>query len=151
MTTRAAVSTTIDAPPDAVWAWVGRLETHPDWSPKPYQVELVSGEPNAVGSRYRSVGWVPGESRHRNDVEITEVVAGRRLAFRAEDDMGAFDNSYDLNESGGSTKVTYQLVFPPLKGFAALVIPLLFPLVGKADMRKRLRLLKARAEQADRA
>jgi len=42
-------------------------------------VDLVSGEPGAVGARYRSVGVIPGDKDHANDVEITEVVPGKRF------------------------------------------------------------------------
>ncbi len=35
-----------------------------------------------------------------------------------------------------------------MKGIAAFVVPVLFPLVGKADISKRMKLLKAKAEGA---
>ena len=70
MTVQDTVTTTIQAPPEAVWRWVADITRHADWSPKPYRVELVSGDLNAVGSRYRSVGWVPP-----NDGPIAPVVA----------------------------------------------------------------------------
>lgn len=148
MTTQGVFTTVINASPERVWPWVGQLEKHAEWSPKPYQLEQVSGEANAVGSHYRSVGWVPGDKHHKNDVEITEVVPGQHLALRADEEMGSFLNSYDLRPSGTGTEVTYRLVFPPLKGMAAVMVPVLFPLVGKADIRKRMGLLKAKVEAA---
>src|SRR6185436_14917050 len=54
-------TTRIQAPVPSVWALVSDLDTHASWSPKPYTVEWLSGEPNQVGSRFRSVGWVPGD------------------------------------------------------------------------------------------
>ncbi len=65
--------------------WISQLEKHVQWSAKPFSVEWVSGEPNAVGSRYRSVGWVPGDKKHVNEGEITEVVPNQRFALRADD------------------------------------------------------------------
>lgn len=82
MTTSGTFKITIKAAPEIVWPWISQLDKHPQWSPKPYRVEFVSGVPNAVGARYKSVGWVP----------------------------------------------------------------ILFPLVGKADIRKRMGMLKTRAE-----
>jgi uncharacterized protein YndB with AHSA1/START domain len=146
VTTQGTFSVTIQAPPDAVWPWVSDLQKHADWSPQPYRAELVSGEPNAVGSRYRSVGWVPGDKNHANEVEITEVVRGERFALRADDKMGSFQNTYDLRRVGDGTEVTFRLVFPPMKGFSALLVPVLFPLVGKKDIRKRMQLLKGKVE-----
>lgn len=52
---------TIDAPPEAVWFWVADMDTHAQWSPNPYRMEWISGEPDQVGSRYRSVGEIPGD------------------------------------------------------------------------------------------
>jgi uncharacterized protein YndB with AHSA1/START domain len=148
MTTQAVESINVDAPPEAVRPWSVDIEKHAEWSPKQYKVELVSGEPGAVGCTYRSVAWVPGEKEHKMDVLLTEVVPGERLALRADDQQGSFLNSFDLRKTDHGTEVTYQLVFPPMKGIAALVVPVLFPLVGKADIRKRMKLLKARVESA---
>ena len=148
MTTHAVSSIEIDAPIDAVWPWIGQIERHATWSPKPYTVELISGDPDTVGSTYRSVGWVPGEKEHPMEVVLTEVVPGQRFALRADDEQGTFMNSYDLKRTDRGTEVTYNLVFPPMKGIAAILVPVLFPLVGKADIRKRMKLLKAKVESA---
>jgi uncharacterized protein YndB with AHSA1/START domain len=146
MTIRGGFSVTIDAPPETVWPWIGNLDKHADWSPRRYHATLVSGSANTVGSRYRSVGWIPGDRNHANDVEITEVVPRERFALRAADPMGTFHSTYTLRRTGSGTEVTFQLVFPPLTGMAALVVPVLFPFVGRVDIRKRGALLKDRVE-----
>jgi uncharacterized protein YndB with AHSA1/START domain len=148
MTTKAESTIHIDAPPEAVWPWIGQIERHKEWSPKKYSVKLVSGEPDEVGATYRSVGWVPGEKDHNMDVTLTEVVPGERFALRADDQQGSFTNTYDLRRTDRGTDVTYRLVFPPMKGMAAILVPVLFPLVGKPDIRKRMKLLKARVESS---
>jgi uncharacterized protein YndB with AHSA1/START domain len=65
---------TIDAPPEKVWPLVGDLARQSEWSPKPYRVEWESGEPNAVGSTFRSIGWLPQEKEHvmRGVVNVNE-------------------------------------------------------------------------------
>ncbi len=146
MTTQGSESIMIEASPEAVWPWVARLEKHPEWSPQPYRVELVSGEPETVGCTYRSVGVVPGDKNHANEVEVSEVVPGRRFALRAHDENGYFENSFDLQPSGTGTEVTFKLVFPQMKGVTKFLLPVLFPIVGKSDMRKRMALLKAKVE-----
>jgi uncharacterized protein YndB with AHSA1/START domain len=149
MTTQGTVSVTIAARPEAVWPWVADLGKHAEWSPKPYRVELVSGEMNAVGSRYRSVGWVPpNDGNHANDVEITQVEPTSRFALEATDDSGVFRNTFDLVTVDAGTEVTFHLVFPEMRGMSAILVPILFPLVGKSDMRKRMGLLKAKVESA---
>ena len=147
-TIRGGFSVTIDAPPETVWPWIGDLNKHADWSPKRYQATLVSGSANTVGSRYRSVGWIPGDRNHANDVEITEVVPLERFALRSVDPMGIFESRYTLHRTGSGTEVTFQLIFPALTGIARLMVPVLFPFIGRVDIRKRGALLKDRVERS---
>ena len=139
---------TIQAPPSVVWPWIAQLEKHIEWSRKAYRVEWLSGEPNAVGSRYRSVGWVPGDKNHVNEGTITESVANERFALDADDKEGTFHNTYTLRDLGGTTEVTFHLVFPKMKGAAAILAPPLFATIGKSDTRKRMQLLKQKVESS---
>lgn len=148
MTTQATSTIEIRATPEAVWPWIGQLGKHAEWSPKPYSVEHVSGDLDAAGSRYRSVGWVPGEKEHVMDVVLTEVVPAQRLVLHADDQQGTFTNTFDLRPTATGTEVTFHIVFPPMKGMAAVLVPVLFPIVGKSDIRKRMQLLKAKVESS---
>jgi len=148
MTTQGTFTVTIDAPPDQVWPWVADVTRHGEFSPKPFSAELVSGETGKVGSRYRSVGVIPNDKQHSNEVEVTEAVTNERFVLRSEDHLGVFTNAYQLRAVGAGTEVSHTLTFPPAKGLMAVMIPLLFPLVGKPDGRKRMRLLKAKVEAA---
>lgn len=148
MTTQATSTIAIAAPPEQVWPWIAELQKHAEWSPKPYRVELVSGEPGAVGSKYRSVGWVPGEKDHQMDVELMEVVPNQRFVLHAHDSQGTFTNTFDLRPTSQGTDVTFHIVFPPMKGMAAVLVPVLFPIVGKADIKKRMGMLKSSVESA---
>jgi uncharacterized protein YndB with AHSA1/START domain len=144
--TQGEFSVTIAAPPETVWPWVSQLDKHVEWSPKDYSVEWISGEPNAVGSRYRSVGWIPGNKNNVNEGEITEVIPNQRLALRADDKEGPFQNTYVLKPSGDGTEVTYTLVFPKMKGVMAAMVPFAFVMFGKPDIRKRMAMLKVAVE-----
>jgi uncharacterized protein YndB with AHSA1/START domain len=147
MPTEGTFRVTIDAPPEKVWPCVADITRHAEWSPRPYSVQLVSGDANSVGSRYRSVGWVPpNDGNHANDVVITEVVPMTRFALEATDSNGTFTNTYDLVPTGAGTDVTFHLVFPQMKGLSSILVPIVFPLVGKADIRKRMALLKSQVE-----
>ena len=83
------------------------------------------------------------------EVHLTEVVPCERFALSADDEQGSFTNTYDLRKTDEGTEVTYKLVFPPMKGVAKLVVPILFPLVGKADIRKRMKMLKMKVETSE--
>ncbi len=106
MTTMGVFPVTIHATPEHVWQWVGDLSRHAEWSPHHYTVECVAGQPNQVGSRYRSIGWIPGDKVHPNDVEILEVVPSSRLVLRADDKQGSFMNTYALQAVNGGTEVS---------------------------------------------
>jgi hypothetical protein len=73
-------------------------------------------------------------------------VPHERLRLRVEDPQGVFDNTFDLRPAGDGTEVTFRLVFPKMSGVSALLVPVLFPVVGMADLRKRMALLKQRVE-----
>jgi uncharacterized protein YndB with AHSA1/START domain len=137
---------TIDAPVERVWAWVADLSKHAQFSPRHYTVEWIEGEPNAVGSRFRSVGWVPGDSHRVNEGEIVENRPMERFALRARDKDGNYADTFTLEPVGDRTKVTFRLEFVKMNGMAALMAPMLFPFVAKPDNRKRMRLLKTRVE-----
>jgi uncharacterized protein YndB with AHSA1/START domain len=143
-------STTIQAPPEKVWAVVADLGTHASWSPKDYSMRWVDGEPNEIGSTFHSAGSIPGNKHNENDVEITERAEPTRFAFRAKDPQGVFINEWNLQPVGeGATEVTLTLTFPKLHGVAAVMGPILYPLVGKPDLRKRMALLKQAVESRD--
>jgi uncharacterized protein YndB with AHSA1/START domain len=145
--TGGTLSTTIRAPIEQVWAVVGDLNTHASWSPKSYAMTWTSGEPNQVGSRFSSVGSVPGNAHNENDVVITERIEPTKLAFQANDAQGVFLNEWNLRSLGAdATEVSYTITFPKMNGIAALLAPAVFPLVGKSDIRKRLAMLKQKVE-----
>jgi len=137
---------TIDAPLDTVWPWVATLEQHVKWSPKPYTIEWIAGEPNMVGSRFRSVGPIPGDQHRQNEGEITERVEHERFALRADDDDGPFMNTFELRPVDGGTEVIFELAFPKMRGIRALLAPIVFATVGSVDNRKRMQLLKQAVE-----
>jgi uncharacterized protein YndB with AHSA1/START domain len=139
--------TTIQASPEKVWAVVADVGTHASWSPKHYEMRWVGGEPNQIGSTFHSIGSIPGNKHNENDVEITERIEPIRFAFRATDPQGVFLNEWDLQPVGeDATEVTLTLTFPKLHGAPAMMAPILFPLLGKPDLRRRMALLKQAVE-----
>jgi len=146
MTVQGTFTTTIDAAPEKVWPWIVDVTKHGEYSPKEFTAELVSGEPGKVGSRYRSVGWIPNDKHHSNEVEVVEAVPYERVVMRSDDSLGPFTNTYVLRPVGTGTEVAWTMQFPPLRFPMSVMAPLLFPLVGKPDGRKRVQLLKAKVE-----
>jgi uncharacterized protein YndB with AHSA1/START domain len=139
---------TIDAPVKRVWPWVADMGKHAEWSIKPYKMEWIQGEPNAVGSRYRSVGSIPGDKEHENEGEVVENKPQERFALRSNDKQGTYANVFTLTPVGQGTKVTFHLDFIQMHGMAALLIPVVFPLSGKKDIRARMAMLKQKVESS---
>ena len=140
-------TTTIQAPPEKVWAVVADVGTHASWSPKMYAMEWTGGEPNQVGSTFHSSGWIPGNKHNENDVVITERVEPTRFAFSATDPQGVFVNVWDLRPgANGGTEVAFTLTFPKMHGVVAVMAPILFALSGKRDIRARMTKLKRTVE-----
>src|SRR5690349_72178 len=123
MTVQGTFTVTIDAPPEKVWPYVADVTKHGEYSPKPFQAELVSGEAGKVGSRYRSVGWIPNDKNHSNEVEVVEVVPNERVVLRSDDELGAFTNTYVLRPVGNGTEVSWTMQFPQLKFPLSVVAP----------------------------
>jgi hypothetical protein len=63
--------------------------------------------------------------------------------------LGSFENTLTLRPVGSDTEVTYRVVFPPLKGMRALMIPVGFSLLGKSAGRKRMEMLKSKVESSN--
>jgi uncharacterized protein YndB with AHSA1/START domain len=148
MTVQGTFTVTIDAPPEKVWPFIADVTRHGEYSPKAFTAELVSGDVGKVGSRYRSVGWIPNDKNHSNEVEIVEAVENERVVLRSDDALGDFTNTYVLKPVGAGTEVTWTMTFPPLKFPMSMLAPVLFPIVGKPDGRKRVQLLKAKVESS---
>lgn len=147
MSAELLVSKMIDAPIEAIWPWIAHLNKHSEWSPKPFKIELLTGEMNAVGSTYRSTGFIPPmEKNHENSVEILESVPNSRFVFRAHDANGYFENVFTLKSVDGGTEVTYHHQFPKMVGMGRILLPLLLPIVGKRDEMTRLGILKSKVE-----
>jgi uncharacterized protein YndB with AHSA1/START domain len=137
---------TIDAKREVVWPWVADLSKHADWSPKPYRIEWLEGEPNAVGSRFHSVGEIPGDKHHENEGHVTENQPHTRFTFRSSDPQGEYAHTYDLTPNGDGTDVTHRIEFVKMHGIAAVLLPPIFALSGKPQSRRRMEVLKQKVE-----
>ena len=134
MTIHGEFPVTIQAPPSEVWPWVSQLEKHAEWSTKPYRFEWISGQPNAIGSRYRSEGVIPGDKHHMNEGTITENLPEQRFALDAQDPQGVFRNTYTVRDAGdGTTEVTYVVDFPQMHGVARFMAPPAFAMPAELN------------------
>jgi uncharacterized protein YndB with AHSA1/START domain len=79
--TRINVSTTIDAPPEAVWAAIDDVRTHPQWMQDAVSVVVTSDRQQGVGTTFDCQTKV-GPFRLLDRMEITEWTAGQVMGVR---------------------------------------------------------------------
>lgn len=140
---------TINAPAEKVWPWVADVGKHADWSPKAYRMQWLAGEPNAVGSSFRSHGWLPNDKDHQMEGSVTVNEPMTRFEVTSTDDGTAatqWRNRYDLTSNGSTTTVVKTMWGPPMKGFGKIAFAIAFPLVVRPGVQKGMDMLKAKAE-----
>lgn len=138
---------TIDATPERVWPWIGDLEKHADWSPKPFHVEWLSGEPNAVGSTFRSVGWVPNDKNHSMEGRVSASEPHKVFEVVSHDDKQEWTNRYELVPSGAQTAVTKTMAGPPLTGVQKAIYAVALAVFVRGAVQNGMDMLKAKVEE----
>ena len=136
----------INASPEQVWPWVGNLGKHADWSPKNYRVEWLSGEPNAVGSTFRSVGWLPQDKQHAMEGRVTASEPNKLFEVVSHDAKEEWTNRFDLASAGSQTTVTKTMTGPPLSGARKAMFSVIFALFVKGAVQKGMDMLKTKVE-----
>jgi len=136
----------IDAAAEKVWPLVANLDRQGEWSPKPYRVEWESGEPNAVGSTFRSIGWLPQDKEHVMEGVVKVNDPMKTFEVTTHDAKEEWTNRYELTPSGSGTMVTKTVFWPPMTGVKAASRSAVFALFVNRGMRKGLSMLKQKVE-----
>ena len=136
----------INAMPEQVWPLVADLARHHEWSPKTYKVEWLSGEPNAIGSTFRSTGWLPQDKQHVMEGKVTVNDPMNTFEVVTHDAKEEWTNRFDVSSSGSQTTVTKTMAGPPLSGAKKAAFSVIFALLVKGAVQKGMNMLKAKAE-----
>ena len=143
----ATFTTTIDRTPEVVFAYLADVGKHADWSPKPFRVEGHTGPVNA-GDTFTSIGAIPGDHNHRNDVTVTECVPSQRLVLDSQERGEHFVNTFELSAEGSGTRLTRTMDMPAPSFPLSVVFPLIMAAVVRPDVRKGLAKLKETLERS---
>ena len=143
----ATFTTTIDRAPDVVFAYLADVSKHSEWSPKPFRVEGSSG-PVSVGDTFTSVGAIPGDKNHRNDVTVTECTAPTRLVLDSKEKEEHFINTFELEPTNSGTRLTRTMDAPRPPFPLSVVFPLIMAAFIRPDVQKGLGQLKANLERS---
>ena len=143
----ASFSITIDRTPDAVFDYICDVSRHSEWSPKPYRAEGTTG-PVKTGDTFSSVGTIPGDKNHRNEVTVAECSPPRRLVLDSIEKDEHFINTFECEADGSGTRLT-RIVDAPKPGFPlSVVFPLIMAAFIRPDVNKGLRNLKGILERS---
>lgn len=134
-------STTIDRPPDVVFDYIVDVSKHAEWSPKPFHVEGSIGSVK-VGDTFTSVGTIPGDKNHRNEVTVAECTPPTRLVLDSLEKDEHFINTFELAADGSGTRLTRTVDAPQPHFPLSLAFPLIKAVFIRPDVNKGLRNLK---------
>ena len=112
---------TIERSPHDVFEFISHLENVPKWNYAIVETRKASEGPVGVGTTYRQVRSLP--NRSEETLRVTEFEPNRRFAF--EGGLGPFEGTqtYELEEIGGSTRVTNTAELEA-RGIAKLAAPI---------------------------
>ena len=142
----ATFTTTIDRPPAAVFDYLADVSKHAEWSPKPFRVEGSTGAVS-VGDTFTTIGVIPGDKNHRNEVTVTESSAPKRLVLDSEEHGKHFITTFELQPEGTGTRLTRTIDAPTPPFPLSLVFPLIMAAFIRPDVNKGLGKLKGNLEQ----
>ena len=140
--TTATWTVTIDRPPAEVFDYLSDVRKHAEWSPKPDRVEGVTA-PVTTGDSFTSIGSMPYDKNHRNDVTVSECTAPNRLVLDATEKGEHFINTFDLTPQNGGTLLTRTMDSPTPGAPLSLIFPLIMKVFISPDVQKGLNNLKA--------
>jgi uncharacterized membrane protein len=103
-------SVVVNAPADAVFAYISDLTKLPEWGIFSNVVRETSDGDVHVGSTYECDGKQFGKSVTDN-VTVVEYVPGKRFVTETKGETGVSRNTFELEGQAGATKVTKVLEF----------------------------------------
>jgi uncharacterized protein YndB with AHSA1/START domain len=138
--------TTINAPAEAVFAYLTDFSRHPEWAGQQLAITPANEGPAKVGSTYSSVGHQMGT--HRGIVTVTELVPNQKLVFESDDDTGRFRHTFELKGEGAQTELSKT--FEPLQPGAMFRVmsPLILRFMTPKALAQDVVRIKAKVEGA---
>lgn len=122
-------STTVEAPSEAVWAFVSDPARYPEWSVVTERMTHVDDGPVGVGTEYSEIGGL-GPMTGESEWVVTEFDPPRRQVHEGDDGTVQTIMTIEIEPvgDGDSTRVhqTIELVFPPWLRLIARILGWLF-------------------------
>jgi uncharacterized protein YndB with AHSA1/START domain len=139
---RIRVHTTVDAPPDTVWAYLADIDSHVQWMHDAVRIRFLTTRTSGVGTRFECDSKV-GPFQTTDVMEITEWRPGRAMGVRHDGIVTGSGRITLRKARRGRTRVTWteRLHFPMRRGgpIAAYASKPLLKRVWKKSMRNLAR------------
>jgi uncharacterized protein YndB with AHSA1/START domain len=140
-----SVETTINASPEAVFAYVADVAKHPEWGQHQNAAIKRGDDTVGVGTIYDTINHQFGEQKET--VTVTDYVPGKLFGFDGLGVLGVAHHSFELTPAGSGTKLTKTMQVTKPKFLARLSAPMIALQQPKA-LREDLRRIKAHLEGA---
>lgn len=114
----------INRSPADVFIFLADGKNNLKWRQGVVSIELESGNPGEVGSRFKQVLHGPGGRQIPGDYEVTNAIPGKVLEFHVIAGPARPTGSYLLESNGAGTKLKFILDFQP-KGLLKLMAPMI--------------------------
>ncbi len=142
---RLSSETTINAPPERVFAYLADLPRHSEWAAHPLQIERTSEGPVGAGSTFRSSARFMGS--HNAELKVTEFTPPSRLTFEATDDSGQWRHEFTLAAANGGTRLTKTSQSVRPAGMVSRILgAVLVPILGRKIIAGDMQRIKQRVE-----
>lgn len=116
--------TTINRPPQDVFAFLADGLNEPQWRSGVKEIALKSGSAGAVGALYSQTLTGPGGRSIPGDYEIKEAIPGELLRFQVVAGPARPTGEYRLQAADGGTEVRFTLDLQP-KGLMRIMGPMI--------------------------
>jgi uncharacterized protein YndB with AHSA1/START domain len=140
-----SVDTTVNASPEAVFAYVADVAKHSQWGQHQNEATRRGNGAVGVGTVYDTINHQFGEQKET--VTITDYAPGSLFGFDASGVLGVAHHSFELAPAGSGTKLTKTMQITKPKLLARLSAPMIAMQQPKA-LREDLRRIKAHLEPA---
>jgi uncharacterized membrane protein len=125
---KASSEIVINCPREDVFAFLADPENDPQWRSGVLDLKRVSG--NGIGARYAQGVKGPGGRRIPADIEITELIPGKAIAFQTVTGPVRPRGRYQLDTADGGTRVRFELE-SNVKGVKRLLGPMVQKTMNK--------------------
>ena len=122
-------SWTVNASPQEAFALISDLTRSHEWATNPLKVEVVSGGPVGLGTKYRSEAKFMGKDVHAEQ-EVTAYEPPTHFAFTNTEGNERYLHDFTVRAQDGKSVIDRTITFL-VPGFRGMMIRMVVPIVSK--------------------